>query len=78
MEEESSDVVEDGILNFENDIYRMVGGVNISSSSNTRSSGKRKERDPSESRAKKKKTYEIGVQMLPKWDELLESMSTKE
>jgi hypothetical protein len=39
----------------------MVGGVNISSSSNTKSSDKRKEKDPSEVRGRKKKTFGIGV-----------------
>uniref|UniRef100_A0A6N2L109 Uncharacterized protein n=1 Tax=Salix viminalis TaxID=40686 RepID=A0A6N2L109_SALVM len=65
------------ILNFESNISRMAGGVNISSSSNTRDSGKRKERDPSKLRARKKKTSRIGVQILSRWDQLLESMSTK-
>jgi len=51
--------------------------VNISSSSNTKSSDKRKEKDPSEVRGRKKKTFGIGVQLLSMWDQLLESMSTR-
>jgi len=54
----------------------MVGGVNMSSNSNTKSNGKRKERNPFDVRGRKKKTFGIGVQ-LSRWDQLLESMSTK-
>jgi hypothetical protein len=69
-------MLQDGIPNLKNDMSRMVGGVNMSSSSNTKSSGKRKKRDPSEVRGRKKKTFGIGVQLLSRWDQLLESKST--
>jgi hypothetical protein len=55
----------------------MVRGINMSSSSNTKSGGKKKARDPYEVRGKKKKTYGIGVQLLSRCNQLLESMSTK-
>jgi len=55
----------------------MVGGVNISSSSNTKSSSKRKERDSSEVRARKKKMFGVGVRLLLRRDQLLESMSIR-
>jgi hypothetical protein len=55
----------------------MVGGINMSSSINTRSNGKRKERDPSEVQGRKKKTPGIGVRLLSRCNQLLESMSTK-
>jgi hypothetical protein len=61
LEEGNNDLEKDGIPNLENDMSRMVGGVNISSSSNTKSSDKRKEKDPSEVRGRKKKTFGIGV-----------------
>ncbi|KAL9404968.1 hypothetical protein Peur_001940 [Populus x canadensis] len=56
---------------------QMVGGINMSSSSNTRSNGKRKERDFSEVQGRKKKTYVIGVRLLSRCYQLLESMLTK-
>ena len=49
----------------------------MSSSSNTKSGGKKKTRDPYEVRGRKKKTYGIGVQLLSRCNQLLESMSTK-
>ena len=55
----------------------MVSGVNMSSSYNTKNSGKLKERDHFEVRGRKKKTFGIGVQLLSRWDRLLESMSTR-
>jgi len=55
----------------------MVGGINMSNNSNTKSSGKRKERDPSEVRGRKKKKSGIGVQLLLRCNQLLKSMSTK-
>jgi hypothetical protein len=58
-------------------MFQIVGGVNISRSNNTKSNNKRKERDPSEVRGRKKKTYGIGVQLLSRWDQLLESMSIR-
>lgn len=77
MEERSDDSEEDEISNLKNDMSRMVGRVNMSSSNNIKSSGKRKERDPSKVRGRKKKTSGIGVQLLSRWDQLLESMSTR-
>lgn len=47
------------------------------SSSNTKRSGKRKERDHYDVRGRKKKTAGIGVQLLTRCNHLLESMSTK-
>jgi hypothetical protein len=38
---------------------------------------KKKERDLSEVRGRKKKTFGIGVQLMSRWDQLLKSMSTK-
>jgi hypothetical protein len=61
LEEGNNDLEKDGIPNLENDMSRMVGGVNISSSSNTKSSDKRKEKDPSEVRGRKKKMFGISV-----------------
>ncbi|KAL9371844.1 hypothetical protein Peur_036984 [Populus x canadensis] len=52
-------------------------GINMSNSSNTTSGGKRKERDHYDVRGRKKKTAEIGVQLLSRCNHLLESMSTK-
>jgi hypothetical protein len=46
LEEGSDDSEEDGFPNLENDMSNG-GRVNMSSNSNTKSSGKRKERDPS-------------------------------
>ena len=77
LKEACGDSKEDEIPNLDNDMSRMVGGVNMLSNNNIRSSDKRKEREPSKVRARKKKTSGIGVQLLSKWDELLESMSTR-
>ena len=77
LEEGIDDSEEDVIPDFQTDMARMVGGINMSSSSNTKSSGKRKERDPYEGRGRKKKTSGIGVQLLSMCNQLLESMSTK-
>jgi len=57
----SDDSEEVEILNLENDMSRMVGGVNMSSNSKTKSSDKRKERDPSKVQGRKKKMSGIGV-----------------
>jgi len=46
LEEGNSDLEEDVIPDFQTNIARMVGGINMSSSSITKSGGKRKERDP--------------------------------
>ena len=51
--------------------------MHMSSSSNTKSSGKRKEREHPESRARKKKSSRIGVQLLSNLNQLIESMSTR-
>jgi len=48
FEEGNGDSEKDEIPNLDTNMSQMVGGVNMSSSSNTKSSGKRKERDPSE------------------------------
>jgi hypothetical protein len=64
LEEGSGDSKEDGIPNFTDDVCNMVRGVNMSSSSNTRSSGKRKERECSEVQVGKKKNSRIGAQLL--------------
>lgn len=42
LEEENDDSEEDDIPNFMNDISKMVGGVNMSSNTNTKSNGKKK------------------------------------
>jgi hypothetical protein len=42
FEEGSSNSEEDEIPNLDTDMSRMVGGVNMSSNSNTKSSGKKK------------------------------------
>ena len=78
LEEGSGDSEEDRNPASDPDITRLVGGVNISSSSNTRSSGKRKEMEANEGRTKKKKkTASIGVQLMSMWDQLVDSMSSK-
>ncbi|KAL9405846.1 hypothetical protein Peur_002818 [Populus x canadensis] len=45
LEEGNGDSEEDVIPDFQTDMARMVGGINMSSSSNTKSGDKRKERD---------------------------------
>jgi hypothetical protein len=47
FEEGSGDSEKDAIPNLQTSISRMVGRINMSSSSNTKSIGERKERDPS-------------------------------
>jgi hypothetical protein len=42
LEDENYDLEEDDIPNFMNDISKMVGGVNMPSNNNTKSSGKKK------------------------------------
>ena len=76
LEEGSGDSEEDVIPDFQTDMARMVGGINMSSSSNnTKSSGKRKERDHYDVRGRNKKTSRI--QLLSRCNQLLESISTK-
>ena len=77
FEEGSGDSEEDVIPDFQTDMAQMVGGINMSNSSNTTSGGKRKERDHYDVRGRKKKTAGIGVQLLSRCNHLLESMSTK-
>uniref|UniRef100_A0A6M2ENX1 Uncharacterized protein n=1 Tax=Populus davidiana TaxID=266767 RepID=A0A6M2ENX1_9ROSI len=77
LEEGSGDSEEDVIPDFQTYMARMVGGINMSSSSNIKRSGKRKERDHYDVRGRKKKTAGIGVQLLTRCNHLLESMSTK-
>ncbi|KAL9405099.1 hypothetical protein Peur_002071 [Populus x canadensis] len=61
LKEGSGDSEEDGILNFTVDVCNMVRGVNMSSISNTLSSGKRKEREHFEVQDwKKKEVLELG------------------
>jgi hypothetical protein len=65
------------IPNFKNDISQIVSRVNMLNNNNIRNSDKRKEKDHSEVRAEKKKTSKIGLQLSSRWDQLVESMSTK-
>jgi hypothetical protein len=48
LEERSGHSEDDVILNFTDDVCNMIRGVNMSSISNTRNNGKRKEREHSE------------------------------
>jgi len=75
LEEGSGDSEEDVIPDFQTDMARMVGGINMSTSSNIKSGGKRKERDHYDVQGRKKKTS--GIQLLSRCNQLLESMSTK-
>lgn len=76
LEEGSGDSKEDGIPNFTDGVCNMVRGVNMSSSSNTRSNGKRKERERVEVQARKKKRSSgIGMQLLSRQDQMVDSMS---
>ncbi|KAJ6957415.1 L10-interacting MYB domain-containing protein-like isoform X2 [Populus alba x Populus x berolinensis] len=76
LEEGSGDSEEDGIPNFADDVCNMVRGVNMDTSSNNRSSGKRKERQRVEVQAgKKKRNSGIGFQLLSRWDHMVDSMS---
>ncbi|KAI5556792.1 hypothetical protein BDE02_18G058800 [Populus trichocarpa] len=75
LEEGSGDSEEDVIPDFQTDMARMVGGINMSSSSNTKSGDKRKERDHYDVRGRKKKAS--GIQLLSRCNQLLESISTK-
>ncbi|XP_061974207.1 uncharacterized protein LOC133696157 [Populus nigra] len=77
LDEGSDGSEEDVILDFQTDMARMVGGINMFSSNNTKSGGKRKEQDHYDVRGGKKKTTGIGVQLLSRCNHLLESMSTK-
>ncbi|XP_034912173.1 uncharacterized protein [Populus alba] len=77
LEEGSGDSEEDVIPDFQTDMARMVGGIHMSSSTNTKSGDKRKERDHYDVRGRKKKTSGIGVKLLTRCNHLLESMSTK-
>ncbi|KAL9379653.1 hypothetical protein Peur_028135 [Populus x canadensis] len=61
LEEGSSDSEEDVIPDFQTNMARMVGRINMSNSSNTKSGGKRKERDHYDVRGRKKKITGIGV-----------------
>uniref|UniRef100_A0A6N2KGK3 Uncharacterized protein n=1 Tax=Salix viminalis TaxID=40686 RepID=A0A6N2KGK3_SALVM len=77
LEEGSCDSEEDRNHTSDSDIARLVGGVNISSSSNTQMNGKRKEMEANEGRTKKKKTASINVQLLSRWNHVVDSMSTR-
>ena len=74
LEEGSGDSEEDVIPDFHTDMARMVGEINMSTSSNTKSSGKRKERDHADVRCRKKKTSGIGVQLLTRCNHLLDNV----
>jgi len=63
------------IPDFQTDMARMVGGINMSSSSNTKSGDKKKERDHYDVRGRKKKAS--GIQLLSKCNQLLKSILTK-
>ncbi|KAG5223780.1 L10-interacting MYB domain-containing protein [Salix suchowensis] len=77
LEEGSGDSEEDRNPASDPDIAWLVEGVNISSSNNTRSSGKRKEMEANEGHTKKKKKTTIGVQLMSRWDQLVDNMSSK-
>ena len=77
LEEGSDDSKEDVNPDFQTDMARMVGEINMSTSSNTKSSGKRKGRDHADVRCRKKKTSGIGVQLVTRCNHLLESMSIR-
>ncbi|KAJ6967310.1 hypothetical protein NC652_004765 [Populus alba x Populus x berolinensis] len=75
LEEGSSDSEEDEIPNFTDDVSNMVRGVNMYSNSNTCSSRKRKERERVEVQAReKKRSSEIGMQLLSRWDQMVDSL----
>lgn len=70
------------VVNFEegsgeNDNSQLIGGVNMTSSGNTRSGEKRKEKDAYKVRAKKKNTSGIVIQLLLRMDQPLEIMLTR-
>ena len=78
LEEGSGDSDEHEDINSENyQNSRGVGGEHISSSSNTRSSGKRKQRDVPERRSRKKKSPRIGAQLVSIQQQLLDSISSR-
>ncbi|KAG5228227.1 L10-interacting MYB domain-containing protein [Salix suchowensis] len=77
LEEGSGDSDENVDINFENNNFRGVWGEHISSSSNTKSSGKRKEREHPEPRARKKKSSGIIAQLVSIQQQLLDSMSSR-
>ncbi|KAI9400147.1 hypothetical protein POPTR_002G200700v4 [Populus trichocarpa] len=69
LEEGSGDSKEDVIPDFQTDMSSTVA--------TQKAVAKKKARDPYEVRGRKKKTYGIGVQLLSRCNQLLESMSTK-
>ena len=71
----SGDSEEDGIPNFTMMFATWLEGVNMSSSSNTCNNGKRKERECSEVQVGEKKSSGIGLQLLLRWDQMVDSMS---
>ncbi|KAG5233118.1 L10-interacting MYB domain-containing protein [Salix suchowensis] len=78
LEEGSGDSDEHEDINYENyQNSRGIGGEHISSSSNTRSSGKRKQRDVPERRSRKKKSPGIGTQLVSIQQQLLDSISSR-
>ncbi|KAG5235384.1 L10-interacting MYB domain-containing protein [Salix suchowensis] len=77
LEEGSGDSDENVDTDLQNYHARGFGGEHISSSSNTKSSGKRKEREQLEPRARKKKSSSIGAQLVSIQQQLLDSMSSR-
>ena len=75
LKEGNGDSEEDEIPNFTDDVCNMVRGVNMSTSSNTRSSDKRKERERCKVQAGEKKNSRIRLQLLSYWDQLVDNMS---
>ena len=75
LEKGNSDSKGDEIPNFTDDVCNMVRGVNMSTSSNTCSSDKRKEKERYKVQAREKKNYRIGLQLLSYWDQLVDNMS---
>lgn len=76
LEEGSGDSEENVNYDNENHTPRGVGRVHMSSSSNTKSSGKRKEREHPAPRSGKKKSPGIGAQLVSLQQQLLDSMSS--
>ena len=75
LEEGSGDSEEDGIPNFTDDVCDMVRGVNMSSSSNPRSSGKRKARERLDVQEVKKKKFWNQTTTTVTLDHMVDSMS---
>jgi len=59
LEERSGDSEEDGIPDFQTNMSRMVGGINMLSSSNTKSGGRRKDEILLRSEVERRKCLEL-------------------